>query len=116
MEQQDEVIATTKKQPCEDGSSICDETHYEDHYPDKKQHKHTPIYRIPSVTITTIQDNRDSNDNGIELTTLAPTTNAMMDTNIIAVQADDETLYEACLLYTSPSPRDKRQSRMPSSA
>ena len=28
--------------------------------------------------------------------------------------ADDET--EDCLLYTSPSPRDKRQSRMPSSA
>ena len=24
--------------------------------------------------------------------------------------------YETCLLYTSPSPRDKRQSRMPSSA
>ena len=24
--------------------------------------------------------------------------------------------YVACLLYTSPSPRDKRQSRMPSSA
>ena len=24
--------------------------------------------------------------------------------------------YSACLLYTSPSPRDKRQSRMPSSA
>ena len=24
--------------------------------------------------------------------------------------------YDACLLYTSPSPRDKRQSRMPSSA
>ena len=26
------------------------------------------------------------------------------------------TLKEVCLLYTSPSPRDKRQSRMPSSA
>ena len=26
------------------------------------------------------------------------------------------TLYILCLLYTSPSPRDKRQSRMPSSA
>ena len=26
------------------------------------------------------------------------------------------TLVEDCLLYTSPSPRDKRQSRMPSSA
>ena len=25
-------------------------------------------------------------------------------------------LYKLCLLYTSPSPRDKRQSRMPSSA
>ena len=26
------------------------------------------------------------------------------------------TRYSVCLLYTSPSPRDKRQSRMPSSA
>ena len=25
-------------------------------------------------------------------------------------------MYDTCLLYTSPSPRDKRQSRMPSSA
>ena len=25
-------------------------------------------------------------------------------------------IYKPCLLYTSPSPRDKRQSRMPSSA
>ena len=30
---------------------------------------------------------------------------------------DGSTAYsEVCLLYTSPSPRDKRQSRMPSSA
>ena len=27
-----------------------------------------------------------------------------------------EKFYNDCLLYTSPSPRDKRQSRMPSSA
>ena len=27
-----------------------------------------------------------------------------------------DSLGKACLLYTSPSPRDKRQSRMPSSA
>ena len=26
------------------------------------------------------------------------------------------TLYELCLLYTSPSPRDRQKSRMPSSA
>ena len=28
----------------------------------------------------------------------------------------DETILKACLLYTSPSPRDQRGSRMPSSA
>ena len=32
--------------------------------------------------------------------------------DLIAMNA----LYRPCLLYTSPSPRDKRQSRMPSSA
>ena len=30
--------------------------------------------------------------------------------------ADEAVESTACLLYTSPSPRDKRQSRMPSSA
>ena len=29
---------------------------------------------------------------------------------------DNKILDNSCLLYTSPSPRDKRQSRMPSSA
>ena len=29
---------------------------------------------------------------------------------------DDPASYYACLLYTSPSPRDMRRSRMPSSA
>ena len=36
-----------------------------------------------------------------------------------AIEADIEKIdrsLEVCLLYTSPSPRDKRQSRMPSSA
>ena len=28
----------------------------------------------------------------------------------------DNPLYQSCLLYTSPSPRDQRGSRMPSSA
>ena len=31
-------------------------------------------------------------------------------------KAQHDTLLPPCLLYTSPSPRDKRQSRMPSSA
>ena len=33
-----------------------------------------------------------------------------------AVEHNMVTLLPTCLLYTSPSPRDKRQSRMPSSA
>ena len=34
-----------------------------------------------------------------------------------SVEAESETLdFDACLLYTSPSPRDQRGSRMPSSA
>ena len=31
-------------------------------------------------------------------------------------KAFSNTIEQICLLYTSPSPRDKRQSRMPSSA
>ena len=40
--------------------------------------------------------------------------------SLSALFADKQSLYVVhnmgCLLYTSPSPRDKRQSRMPSSA
>ena len=32
------------------------------------------------------------------------------------LEDDDITLKEVCLLYTSPSPRDRTRSRMPSSA
>ena len=36
--------------------------------------------------------------------------------NIGEVYAQKKKKKKSCLLYTSPSPRDKRQSRMPSSA
>ena len=35
---------------------------------------------------------------------------------VSATDYSGQALVIACLLYTSPSPRDKRQSRMPSSA
>ena len=38
------------------------------------------------------------------------------DTIRLASQADQPLLYTCCLLYTSPSPRDRTRSRMPSSA
>ena len=34
----------------------------------------------------------------------------------IAIGYQNEILLKSCLLYTSPSPRDMRRSRMPSSA
>ena len=34
----------------------------------------------------------------------------------VSIKEDGKQTYMVCLLYTSPSPRDKRQSRMPSSA
>ena len=44
----------------------------------------------------------------------------MVTIDVIDNDTDEETIdgstIEICLLYTSPSPRDKRQSRMPSSA
>ena len=36
--------------------------------------------------------------------------------NVVPLKRDYSYLLMLCLLYTSPSPRDKRQSRMPSSA
>ena len=40
------------------------------------------------------------------------------DENFLVLDADDQIkeLYKSCLLYTSPSPRDRQKSRMPSSA
>ena len=37
-------------------------------------------------------------------------------TTVVRVHVPSTYIFYRCLLYTSPSPRDKRQSRMPSSA
>ena len=40
-----------------------------------------------------------------------------LDVNLLKILGDEDyDRINTCLLYTSPSPRDKRQSRMPSSA
>ena len=44
------------------------------------------------------------------------TTYSPNDPNLIEKLSNKGVSISACLLYTSPSPRDKRQSRMPSSA
>ena len=35
---------------------------------------------------------------------------------ILVLTLDNKDMLNACLLYTSPSPRDRQKSRMPSSA
>ena len=41
---------------------------------------------------------------------------AGLDAALLVVAADDGLMPQTCLLYTCPSPRDQRGSRMPSSA
>ena len=63
----------------------------------------------------------DSSDDLIDIIFGADQRRTQADGVVVAMQAsvgtpDDNALLHTCLLYTSPSPRDKRQSRMPSSA
>ena len=57
--------------------------------------------------------NSNPNQNAV-----GPGNNEEESANIIGARQYEKALqlYNTCLLYTSPSPRDKRQSRMPSSA
>ena len=58
--------------------------------------------------------------NGIQVDLTAEEIEATLNTwaeNELARQLDEEANgYKVCLLYTSPSPRDRTRSRMPSSA
>ena len=47
--------------------------------------------------------------------TIESTINSLENVKTVSVDIDQKSV-KVCLLYTSPSPRDKRQSRMPSSA
>ena len=78
------------------------------------------------LDINTLSSDRDDNGSfkGLErLAEKSPDNNKKIRVNIIYLHGigyvenpEDAPLANACLLYTSPSPRDKRQSRMPSSA
>ena len=53
---------------------------------------------------------------GNSLKTISVMKNILAEATIEEELPRDFGIYDFCLLYTSPSPRDKRQSRMPSSA
>ena len=81
------------------------------------------MYKNSTSEMTTMDEEMDSN---VSLTLDSDWIDEFLEddqediTNLLefddqsAVDIDIE--YTTCLLYTSPSPRDKRQSRMPSSA
>ena len=70
---------------------------------------------------------KKENPHFLEANTMEVTMQHLKEDCIIPVFAKDneltiphpafiDTVYDACLLYTSPSPRDRQKSRMPSSA
>ena len=73
---------------------------------------------VPGLTITTTNGDFNS-DASIKIRGTGTLTNGQKSAPLIVVDGvpvDDMSNLNPCLLYASPSPRDKRQSRMPSSA
>ena len=67
----------------------------------------TPKQKLYNQCVALIKEKRDKIEANITLLQASLTSESKS-------TAGDK--HETCLLYTSPSPRDKRQSRMPSSA
>ena len=70
--------------------------------------------RGPFVSIADFV-NRRLTDEGGDLSRMG-TLDAAIRASGLNAEFENNPEYQSCLLYTSPSPRDKRQSRMPSSA
>ena len=70
--------------------------------------------RNVSVAVSEIPDARlQCTDNSTSVSHTAPTNVAVDVAAMFRLSPDD---FDDCLLYTSPSPRDRQKSRMPSSA
>ena len=70
-------------------------------------------YKVPYGATITVEDGAEVTQ-GQVVANWDPHTHPVV--TEVAGQLQFEDFVESCLLYTSPSPRDKRQSRMPSSA
>ena len=74
----------------------------------------TPIVREELVRLFASVLRKDENEKTYLVTPVEKVGIHVQDAHFIAVELNVDVMN--CLLYTSPSPRDKRQSRMPSSA
>ena len=68
------------------------------------------IIIIPTILALTLVMEVDASE---DYSPIVPTT---YDASVLDTEGQTIFTNNSCLLYTSPSPRDKRQSRMPSSA
>ena len=69
------------------------------------------------AAVAQIEKIKESTSNNLILNIiLVPRTKNVKSHKKIKIKKKFDVLVSSCLLYTSPSPRDKRQSRMPSSA
>ena len=75
-----------------------------------------PVLTAGSTTMVPITFTIDPAFQGTSITNNAEISEADDDTDPTNTPPTDVDSTPGCLLYTSPSPRDKRQSRMPSSA
>ena len=69
------------------------------------------IILFPIFLFVNLQNNTENSSN--QSTNLDEVSNQEMEK---VIELNPDIMPMSCLLYTSPSPRDKRQSRMPSSA
>ena len=66
--------------------------------------------------ITSDGDDSEDVDERLNVEVQVNTTGACERHVVVTVSKEDIARYKDCLLYTSPSPRDRTRSRMPSSA
>ena len=74
--------------------------------------------RQPTLTLAVADHNVPTTDRSKGIDDIESKINALHATGLEKTKAKLESLlsYAVCLLYTSPSPRDRQKSRMPSSA
>ena len=59
----------------------------------------------------------EAHTHGINMSALGRDKQSLsLEQETVAIEVPGLSLYYGCLLYTSPSPRDRQKSRMPSSA
>ena len=94
-----------------DGSIILETTSLEH---DARQGQYNSLVQVDSDTYALAYEGKDK-DGFISTFTISSDGSSIVEVDTLE-HDDDHGQYNSCLLYTSPSPRDRQKSRMPSSA